>query len=153
MNMGKLVGGAVLLVVLSGCSAASSIAPSEPEPSGAVASAEPTVKPSPAPLVVGADAPTAAPTPTASGVLDGGEAMFVAQVRDSLYGLESVTDEQLIAAGWYTCEQIDAGAKRSTLVALSGESGSEPAPGMNNATVMFAAIGNLCVEHNNTDTY
>lgn len=134
---------AVLAVLaLSGCSAAVS---EDAAQSDDVAAVEATPSSTPAPIVVTPE--PAESTDPGSGKIEDGDAVFLNYARPLTFGLDSVTDALLIAAGEFACDQMDAGLDRADIVAIEGQTGSEPTPGTNNAMVINVAAETLCVQH------
>lgn len=91
-----------------------------------------------------AAAPLTAQTPEASA--DGGEAVFLAEVRANLRPdnvIPDATDEQLIAAGQEACEARASGQATDTISVIDGE---EPVHGYyrDSLQIVQAAAENLC---------
>jgi hypothetical protein len=129
--------GAVLVVLaLSGCSAA------------AVESAPPAETPTQttAPLVP--DEPT--PTAAASGAVEDGEEQYLSSMHNGLVGMDDAADESLIAAGHDACDQLATGVTHADVDVIEGDAPGEPRPGYNDQMIADIASQTLCVEFSET---
>jgi hypothetical protein len=139
---------ALVVLGLSGCSAAvnaDSVERVASEPS-AVASAEPTVQPTPEVV----ETPTAAPVeivpteapglPEFNGFASARE-MFLAGLDGAMSG--EVSDDDLVAAGMLACEQLRGGASISTTRVVTG---TGEIADRDNAHIVWQALYAYCPE-------
>lgn len=138
---------AVLILVgaltTAGCSSAAQSAPApadKPTPSETTATA--TFEP----VVPDATAQAEAPT---EGKPD--EAEFLRANRASLHGVDSITDEQLLAAGYESCRQVAAGALPDDVEVFAEAAPGEPVENWNDANLAGIATVTLCTEYSITN--
>lgn len=76
------------------------------------------------------------------------EAEFLRANRASLHGVESITDEQLLAAGYESCRQVAAGTSPDNVEVFAEPAPGEPVENWNDASLAGLATMTLCTEYN-----
>jgi hypothetical protein len=144
-HMSKIwpVGALLVVLALSGCSAAAA----EPEARAAASTVEETSTPTAEPTVE--STPTAAPieiTPTEApsdefNGFSSARAMFLAGLDGAMSG--EVSDEDLVAAGTLACEQLRAGSTIDTARVVTG---TGEVADRDNAHIVWQAVYAYCPE-------
>jgi hypothetical protein len=126
----------LVLLALSGCSSAGA-ADSARMPGGSLTTEPLAPSETAAPATPAPEATSAAKTPAEEAGFENADDMFLrsldGQVPDSL------TDDQLKAAGAYTCDELRAGASKESVIAVVGD------PEANTSVVIYA-IRSYCPE-------
>lgn len=152
VKTGQFVAFAVVVLALSGCSAAGASAPAGDVKPEVVASAEPTSEPTATPTAEPVAAPivaapiAAAPEATESqteaqknGFIDEND-WYLRSIRAGWTG-ELPTDEQLLGAGKLACDGLAAGTRQEDVIVVQGE--GEDALNNNRNLVGYALMA-LC---------
>lgn len=135
----------LVVLALSGCSAAAV----ESAPTGERAA--PTASATAGPIDLSTVTPDPVSTEAASGVIENGEEIYLKATRSGLHGMESVSDAQLLATGYYACELIAGGESPDDVDVIQGAAAGEPVPEWNDAALAGLATETLCVEYNQSN--
>lgn len=134
---------AACALVTAGCSGAVEMAAG---PASMPTPTEATATESFEPLVPDA---TEQAEPASDGAQD--EAEFLRANRATLHGVDSITDEQLLAAGYESCRQVAAGTSPDDVEVFAEAAPGEPVENWNDANLAGLATMTLCTEYNISD--
>lgn len=122
------VAAALLVVVaLSGCSAATAESDKAAQSQSRIAAEQPV---------------------EASGAIEDAEAVYLRTTRATMHGIEGLTDAELIELGDRACGQLREGIAIEDVAVMPGPAAGEPVVGWNDENLAGLAAQTYCVEFN-----